>query len=737
VVAIRIGRTQRNFTWTLGRAKEQPATEARWRSLLIIGPCLILIILHVTLALMRNRPLIFADEAGYIGNARYLAGGLPIKLLKSVAYSPGYSLLITPLFWLGLSPAHTYQAILIANGLLLSTCYVSLVYWVRWVLSDDSRYAYLIAFATSLYPAFLVQPLFAMSESAIIAISSALPLSAYWLVRSKKAWAGVLFGFLVAFLYAVHPRYLGTIGVAVAGIAALGVARVLPRRALVASLLTLGTGVILGRQLTAFTNEASSGHTIDAGAKLSKLPTTAGIYNLLIEAMGQFWYLVVASYGLAVLGLIGVIALGMRPAADSPRRASPAWNALIFTVGSAAVGFGVSSLFLSGASRVDHFIYGRYNEGVVAPFIATGLWSLTQLGRAWWSLTWRALFVALSGTVLAALLLWGRGVAWEGRPNLANVLAIVPQLQALSENDLLGISLLAAGGYLAVALASLWRPWLGIGLLAAIFSFIGYHSHLYFLGMQAGRAQRQVLYDRIATMPGVDRISYDASYFDPVSLFFGQYFLPHTEFDFFESDRGEQPKSPYFIGRQKWARAKEFEPLVISKDKLGFTLWGPPLGGCCPANDPSLMSFGSKPVPGVAEEGFYNPENWPTGPARWTNGDARLWIPIKPSDLATSHLLVDIASVGPSANRVSLYANGNQLFRGKIAKGRSTLVFPLSDVPADDKLDVKIESDTFVPHDHSDSEDMRQLGVALHSIRVMRECCLLEHNPFSPAKAPQ
>ena len=51
------------------------------RAAWVVVPCLILIALHVLFALSRDRPLIFADEAGYIGNARYLAGGLPIKML--------------------------------------------------------------------------------------------------------------------------------------------------------------------------------------------------------------------------------------------------------------------------------------------------------------------------------------------------------------------------------------------------------------------------------------------------------------------------------------------------------------------------------------------------------------------------------------------------------------------------------------------------------------------------------
>src|SRR5688572_4319906 len=68
-------------------AVPHPETTLR-RALWLLVPCLVLVVIHVVYALTRDRPLIFADEAGYIGNARFLAGGLPIKMLKSGAYYP-------------------------------------------------------------------------------------------------------------------------------------------------------------------------------------------------------------------------------------------------------------------------------------------------------------------------------------------------------------------------------------------------------------------------------------------------------------------------------------------------------------------------------------------------------------------------------------------------------------------------------------------------------------------------
>jgi hypothetical protein len=76
-------------------------------------------------------------------------------------------------------------------------------------------------------------------------------------------------------------------------------------------------------------------------------------------------------------------------------------------------------------------------------------------------------------------------------------------------------------------------------------------------------------------------------------------------------------------------------------------------------------------------------------------------------------------------------ANGRELFSGKVQKGRSRLVLPLDGVHASKLLDVRIKSKTFVPAESADSEDARELGIAIRAVRVMRECCLATHNPFA------
>jgi hypothetical protein len=713
------------------------APERRREAVLLFGPLLVLVLVHVALAMTRDRPLIFADEAGYLGNARFLAGGLPIQLFKSGAYYPGYSLLIAPLFWLGLTPEQTYRAILLANGLLLSSVYVSLVYWMRRILNDASKYAYAIAFVASLYPAFLVQPLFAMSESAVMALASVLPLSLHALLENKRATTAALFGAMVALLHLVHPRYVGTVAVIAIGLPALSLVRVLPWRASLTGLSTAGAGMLAGRWLTHYVTQANLGNAVSEGGRLAALGSLERIGRLLIEVVGQIWYLAAASAGLVILGVVALAWQAVQPTPVIPRRQSPSWNAVVFTLVSAVLAFGVSCLFLYTGKRVDHFIYGRYNEGLIAPFIATGLWSLVHAGRSWRAELGRLALILVTTVAFAVLLVWARGEAWLQQPNYANILAIVPQMKLFSGTRLLGVAAFAAGAYLVLALVRRLRAWLAIVSLALLFAWVTHHSLRTFLAMQEGRSARQVLFDRVATMPNLEGISYDATHFDPVTVFFGQYFLPNTRFDFFDGSKGQLPKTSFVLSRENWPRQRAQPGELLGKDKSGWSLWR--MQDCCSTSALSAQNFGATSIPGISEQGFYASEEWPAGLVRWTNGSASLQIPVSKGELATSNLFMDIVSVGPRANRVVITANGHQLFSGKLARGRSRVALSLENTPEATSLDLRISSKTFVPNESGQSTDTRELGIAIRSLRLVRECCLAQGMPpplDSPLTSP-
>lgn len=703
------------------------------RAVWLVGvSSLLLVAIHTYVALSRDRPLIFADEAGYLGNARFLAGGLPIKMFKAGAYYPGYSLLLIPIYWLGLSPEHTYQAALVLNGLLLGTAYLSLIAWTRWLLGDESKYSYCIAFAASLYPTFLVQPGFAMSESAAIAVATSLPLLCYRFIASRRLSNGLAFALLTVFLHAIHPRFAGTVAAAALVTAVAALFRAVSVRSALLTWSVLGAGVFGTRALTAYISSVNGGGTSKSAERMANTMTRMdGIWAILLEAFGQFWYLGVATAGLVVVGLVALVKLLLAPNNSGPRWASARWLALAFTLLSTAVAFGVSSAFLSNPRRVDHFIYGRYNECVLAPILATGLWALVRAGKSWRAHAQNFGIVAACLLALGLVLVWARGDAWFGHKNLANIIALIPLIRLVSGMHLVALSLVAIGAYLVFSLGTRWRPWLGLGLAGAGFVAAASNSFETFMDMQKGRAKRQVLFDRAATLPDLDKVSYDSAYLDPVTLFFGQYFLPRTEFVFFDSARGEEPPTNYVLGSQKWPRAKSMAPQLISKDRAGFSLWS--AKRCCKPLSAFAVSGAFGLTDGVTVSGFYPAESWAIGTVRWTDGDAMVTLPLDKDGFGAASLYLDIASAGQRGSRIELTANGKDLLDGKVIKGRSRLFLPLSAVPDADALIIHLRSSTFVPADGGESTDKRQLGVALRSLQVVPDCCLSDRDPFVPA----
>jgi len=62
--------------------------------------------------------------------------------------------------------------------------------------------------------------------------------------------------------------------------------------------------------------------------------------------------------------------------------------------------------------------------------------------------------------------------------------------------------------------------------------------------------------------------------------------------DFFESERGEKPRSPYVLSHQKWPDAEVLDTELLGRDKWGYSLWS--AADCCQAS--ALPSSGKRRV---------------------------------------------------------------------------------------------------------------------------------------------
>jgi sugar lactone lactonase YvrE len=135
------------------------------------------------------------------------------------------------------------------------------------------------------------------------------------------------------------------------------------------------------------------------------------------------------------------------------------------------------------------------------------------------------------------------------------------------------------------------------------------------------------------------------------------------------------------------------------------------------------VTVGSESVAGVEESGFHVQQFGPDGqPFRWTDGNARLEIPI---DRATPPRALRVqlwpyrpANAEPAAVRILV--NQHELLRQTLSRDRWEQTFDLTGLPPADTAVVEIRSDTFVPAEIKDGgQDTRTLGVQVRGVTLL------------------
>jgi hypothetical protein len=510
----------------------------------LIWPFLGLVLLHILLALPMHQPLIHADELGYLGNARYLAGAAPLPELRGCAfYHFGYSLFLLPAFALFSDPLDSYRAALVINALLAGSLVFPLAYLLEAFGLRERRVAAAAALLTCCYPAYLFFPALAMAENALVPVFAATAALLVQAVRRQSVAAGLAFGTAAGFMYAIHPRG-ALVTLAGAGfLCLLGWRHLLPRRSALAGLAALAATVVaaflLNRHLKALGWGGLDGNTVAASGKLASLLTLPGLRNLVLELAGQLLYLQLATLGLLGWGAVLLVkTMGHDQYADADRAGRVgAW----FLACCGLLLLGVSTVFMQATpepGRGDVYLYGRYNETWLAPLLALALarlltreWPARSLAK-WWGAGLAA--TALLATVVVA----GRGhqalLAMQAMS--LNILAIAPLVKGWGLHLPMLVLATVAVGALAL-LACQWRRW-GGGLVVgvAFLAVSGLNYGQFLLPAQRERARMQTMLPKLRQVKGLTAYAYDMSHFDATVYGGYQYLLPRVRLVPFVSD---------------------------------------------------------------------------------------------------------------------------------------------------------------------------------------------------------
>jgi len=520
----------------------------------VAAATLLLFAARALLSLIRSGPVLVADEMGYLGNARALVGGVDAQMQLAPFYRGGYSLLIAPLLELSPSPTTQYHLVLLLNAALAASVLPLLYLLLSRFAGVPPRVALWASLAGAVYPAVTALSQVAMSENALF------PLVCVWLIcfagllesdarRSQLLWA-IALGGATGGLWLVHNRMIVAVVIAVVGMGWLAYRRRIGPAALVAGLVTIACFFVGTHFLDSFVTDHNYGGSApdELTSRMDELLRFVGIRTALANLLGQTWYLLVATFGLAAVVLGNFLSRRNGDGESPPDLSRPIVAALLALTGLLLL---ISASAFPERTRPDMLIYGRYVEVVSPALIAFGVAALAR-ARAPRAVVW-----PLAGfAALTALVVLIRVTASDPDPaNRWNITALPFVTMQLGAAVLIGAAVVALlGAALLCAASSRGITVLGVAALALFGAVVLYSA------WNPVRSSERAVYpgdwsspQAAAEASGANRIAYDLDDYETIGLYVFQWFLPDQRIVLFHGDR-EAPPAPLVIAGRDFGR---------------------------------------------------------------------------------------------------------------------------------------------------------------------------------------
>lgn len=361
-------------------------------------------------------PLLALDDVAYFAMARTLAGQGAAPIVEQPPYGVLYPLVLAPGWALGLNESAMLVWARLLNGLFGAALVPVLYFVVRRLSGADSRWSLVAAVIGSSLPAHMTTASIAWTERLLALLVALSVLLLCRFVERRTLGRALAVVTVAVSLYATHPRlgaYALLVVLALPGIGRLdrlfrrkrsgsdgaqalpthdiGSAELGERAAFVVVAFGLvGLGVVEGvRRLVATSTFGGSG-TYDV-ATLAQRRGLEELLEMFLRGSGTIAYLVLASAGLAVVGV--VVLMRSRPVGP--------WVVL------ASLGIlVVAGWFLTGAARADGYLHGRYIEVLAPTLVALGVGGLARRCNVWAGLA--------AGLAIVVAGCWA---AWAGSGN--------------------------------------------------------------------------------------------------------------------------------------------------------------------------------------------------------------------------------------------------------------------------------------------------------------------------------
>jgi hypothetical protein len=372
----------------------------------------VVVALRVWILTFARYPRVMPDEVGTWAIARYLVrGSADISMLNQPLYPVGPAILLAPLTLVG-GPIQQYQTFgLLAAVLLVAAAWLLARSLAAWLDLTDALDRALVAFAGSALPAVFFTTAFSWSEFVVPLYWAGLVAVAF-AVRSGSTIAVCSSAVCVGVAPLVHGRFLPVpliwLAAYVLRVALDRRRRDGPRR-VVACYGPIAIAVVVAAVSLLVRRVVAARVWVDPASVDSdwahNLDNAFFYKSLVLVAVGQLWYAIVSTYGVALIGAAAIL-VGIRRLPT-----------LRFELGVLAAflvaNFAVSCVYLAGwfartnlrNQRVDHLFYGRYIDGACWVLFVIGCAAIVRTLPTW--LNARTATALVAGAV-------GYGLAVDG-----------------------------------------------------------------------------------------------------------------------------------------------------------------------------------------------------------------------------------------------------------------------------------------------------------------------------------
>lgn len=341
-----------------------------------------------------NVPAIRNDEYGYWTHAALFTGHDWSDVFAGHMnwYSYGYSLILTPLFWLSHNLHLMYKTAIVCNGIFGVLTYLICIRCGRLLFADAERWLlFVVSFMVCMYSSYITQGPVAWSETFLYLLVWLLLYLFLEFEQHPSVSGAILLGTCMGACYITHNRTIGIVTAYFMIVLFLRLTDAIDWKLFTALLLPLLLILYVNVDIKAylcmvegFGLKPKNGMGGQKDHLLSLL-TLQGWQNLCRSLSGQLWALMTSTFGLAFWGVVHCASHVFQ--AFRSKRSQKHTSFYLFTLLSCAGTFLVSAISLIDPASITnldsdtdltYFIYTRYDECIIGILLFTGFFGLAQ-----------------------------------------------------------------------------------------------------------------------------------------------------------------------------------------------------------------------------------------------------------------------------------------------------------------------------------------------------------------------